>query len=128
MIGNSVRYGFIQLAHGEGEVGRKAVALSGAARVANERLDEEPVELEAPDQAAKIALERIGRDKAFGAALVAIGEGLTARTYGALGLATEIKCIAIGEAKFLDAVESPRSLFFQRNGTCCAVGSRYPCK
>ena len=53
MVGNPVRDGFIQLTHGEGEVGGEAVALSGAPRIAYKRFDEKPIELEAADEAAE---------------------------------------------------------------------------
>src|ERR1700685_2723797 len=75
MIRDAIFHGIIQLAHCYREMWRESVALALTPRVLDERLDENPVDLELPYKATVVAGERIGGSKAFSASLAAVCEG-----------------------------------------------------
>ena len=105
VVGDAVGNGFVELAHGHREVRREPKILRFAARVRDKRLHEDPVELEAADEPAKVAGKSVRGNKSLCGALIAVGQSSRSLRNCALRLASEIESALVREAKILDSFE-----------------------
>lgn len=100
-----IRCRLVQLAHGEGEGRRQKPRLIAAPRIVGVRLDEDPVQLEAANDATIVASEGVGGDESLATAFIAVGEGATAAVERSGGFGEEIETAAVGKTEFLDSPE-----------------------
>ena len=108
VIRNPVGHGIVQLAHGYGEVRSEFKPHSSATRLRDERLHQEPVQLVAAHQSAKVPHQCKRRLQSLAGPLVAIRQSSPFLVQVAFRLAAKIESLVIGETKPLHMSEKDR--------------------